>query len=229
MSEDDIDFTNAVSAAYTNAAVGYAGSWPVPHPWLEIAREQIRAFYPPGSTFLDVGCGHGVEAACWARAGYRVVAIDSSPAMIALAKQTVSNVTFHECGWEAIDCLEEKFDVIWCSYVLLHLPKTVVRNVVALTSAALNHSGSVMLATSIAEATQQVNAPIAGLVGQSGSELKVPAVHWNLDELRGLIRPYLVETWFEESQPVADRGLSYAGIWASDVSTSQSLRPVRRR
>lgn len=53
------------------------------------AWEAVRAFVPPGSHVLDAGCGPGGDAEHLARQGYRVTAIDWSPAMVHEARRRV--------------------------------------------------------------------------------------------------------------------------------------------
>jgi len=48
-----------------------------------------------GSVVIDIGCGGGIWAQQLARAGYRPVGIDISPAMIELARQRVPSGEFH--------------------------------------------------------------------------------------------------------------------------------------
>ena len=38
---------------------------------------------PPESTLLDFGCGTGIDALHYAQQGYRVLAYDNSPGMVA--------------------------------------------------------------------------------------------------------------------------------------------------
>jgi SAM-dependent methyltransferase len=56
---------------------------------LESMRRHIRAalrrYAPVGSRVLDLGCGPGLDAACLARAGYHVTALDWSPEMVRAA------------------------------------------------------------------------------------------------------------------------------------------------
>jgi 2-polyprenyl-3-methyl-5-hydroxy-6-metoxy-1,4-benzoquinol methylase len=42
----------------------------------------VEAVVPPGGRLLDLGCGTGLDASHFARGGYRVVAVDWSPAMV---------------------------------------------------------------------------------------------------------------------------------------------------
>jgi SAM-dependent methyltransferase len=50
-------------------------------------RQTIVTHVPPGSRVLDLGCGPGADAEVLARAGYSVVAIDWSPAMVDAARK----------------------------------------------------------------------------------------------------------------------------------------------
>ena len=57
------------------------------------AREVLCGLAEDGSHILDLGCGPGTDATWLAGRGYRVTAIDSSPAMVDEARRRVS-----ECG-----------------------------------------------------------------------------------------------------------------------------------
>jgi SAM-dependent methyltransferase len=48
-----------------------------------------------GGVVVDLGCGSGIWARALADAGYEVVGVDLSPAMIALARRRVPEATFH--------------------------------------------------------------------------------------------------------------------------------------
>src|SRR6185312_6124480 len=50
-------------------------------------RELVTRHISPGSTLLDFGCGTGLDALYYAQQGYRVLAYDNSPGMIARLKQ----------------------------------------------------------------------------------------------------------------------------------------------
>jgi SAM-dependent methyltransferase len=51
--------------------------------------QTVDAFVPAGSHILDLGCGPGSDAEYLARKGYRVTAIDWSPAMVEEARRRV--------------------------------------------------------------------------------------------------------------------------------------------
>jgi SAM-dependent methyltransferase len=51
----------------------------------------LTAQVPPGARMLDLGCGPGADAETLGSAGYRVTAIDSSPRMVAQARQRIAH------------------------------------------------------------------------------------------------------------------------------------------
>lgn len=98
---------------------------------------------PPSGHILDVGCGVGRDALAFARAGYRVTAIDGSTAMVKLARErtagypvSVHHMTFAELDWT------NRFDGFWACASLLHLPQTEQRKVLTDLARALKPSGT---------------------------------------------------------------------------------------
>ncbi|HUB06315.1 MAG TPA: methyltransferase domain-containing protein [Myxococcales bacterium] len=88
-----------------------------------------RAAIVPGESVLDVGCGPGrltLEAARVAGPSARIVGIDPSPEMIALAKrkseQQHSTATFEVAPMQAIPAADGSFDVALACLVLHHVP-----------------------------------------------------------------------------------------------------------
>jgi len=71
----------------------------------------IAAHAPAGSSLLDLGCGPGGDAETLARAGYRVIAIDWSPAMVDQTRQRIARarledrVEVHQIGIHELDRL----------------------------------------------------------------------------------------------------------------------------
>jgi SAM-dependent methyltransferase len=59
----------------------------------------LAAWVPPGAHLLDLGCGPGADATDLAARGYRVTAIDWSPAMVEEARQRVR----HEDVFDRVD------------------------------------------------------------------------------------------------------------------------------
>jgi ubiquinone/menaquinone biosynthesis C-methylase UbiE len=76
---------DAVAASYddtfSSSKIGQAQRGAV---WKELAKA-----FPPGDRTLEIGCGTGVDASFLAKRGVHVVACDSSPQMIAVAKRRI--------------------------------------------------------------------------------------------------------------------------------------------
>jgi SAM-dependent methyltransferase len=74
--------------------------------------DAIRAHVPPGSHLLDLGCGPGTDAVELAGRGYRVTAVDWSPAMVAEATRRARDlgldgrVDVHHVGIHEIEKLQ---------------------------------------------------------------------------------------------------------------------------
>ncbi|MEL7254476.1 MAG: class I SAM-dependent methyltransferase [Pseudomonadota bacterium] len=73
---------------------------------------------PKGGDVLDLGCGPGNSAAMMAREGFRVVATDASPEMVALAAAH-PGVTARQASFDDITG-EDIHDGIWANFSLLH-------------------------------------------------------------------------------------------------------------
>lgn len=88
----------------------------------ELFLAEVRAFVPEGGTILDYGCGPGRLSALLAYHGYRVLGVDPSPGMIALAKQQPLDGLDIEFNVIATDQLRgvprREFDAIVCSSVI---------------------------------------------------------------------------------------------------------------
>jgi SAM-dependent methyltransferase len=83
--------------------------------------ETVLEFVPAESHLLDLGCGPGADEVALARAGYRITAIDWSPAMVRAALARISEagldgrVKVQQLGIHEIDRLEAAaFDAV-CS------------------------------------------------------------------------------------------------------------------
>src|ERR1700733_2710239 len=84
---------------------------------------------PPGSVFLEVGCGRGYHAIRLARRGYRVKAVDFSEAALDIARENVRTAGLEhliEVRREDLVDLsydDETFDYALCWGVLMHVPQ----------------------------------------------------------------------------------------------------------
>ena len=82
--------------------------------------QAVERYVPPGSHLLDLGCGPGTDEAHLAARGYRITAIDLSPAMVREARQRVrargldALVRVEPLGIHDVDRLAPaEFDAAW--------------------------------------------------------------------------------------------------------------------
>jgi len=84
---------------------------------------------PPGSVFLEVGCGLGFHAMRLARHGYKVKAVDFSDAVLDMARENVRAAGLEnliDIGHEDLVGLsydDHAFDYVLCWGVLMHVPR----------------------------------------------------------------------------------------------------------
>ena len=89
---------------------------------MQIQYAMIEKYLNKGSHILDAGCGSGRDSLYFKQKGYKVTAFDASKKMVEFAskflKQEVQLLSFDELTFK------NKFDAIWASASLLHIPKS---------------------------------------------------------------------------------------------------------
>lgn len=97
---------------------------PLFRPWAAMLLD--RAGVSPGQALLDVGCGTGIVARlARERVGAegRVVGVDASPHMLAVARAVAPEIDFREGKAEALPVAEDAaFDVVTCQQALQFFP-----------------------------------------------------------------------------------------------------------
>lgn len=84
--------------------------------------------FPPhkGMDVLDVGCGTGIQLASYQRAGCRVSGIDTSPAMLEVARRRLGEDAFLHLGDAArMPYPDRAFDLVLATTVLHEMPPEV--------------------------------------------------------------------------------------------------------
>jgi len=105
---------------------------------MNAAYEQFLRELPLCANILDAGCGPGRNAAAFLSYGYRVTAVDASPAMVQLAERSGIDarvMTFQQMTFN------EEFDGIWASASVLHVPHAEIREVLSRFARALKPQG----------------------------------------------------------------------------------------
>ena len=85
-----------------------------------IVREILDAL--PVGVALDAACGTGRHAEYLASLGHTVIGVDSSPGMLAHARDKVPAGEFHEADLHALPLDERSVDVVVCAIALSSLP-----------------------------------------------------------------------------------------------------------
>jgi len=115
------------------AAAGWKKWWPV----LERAAQPVSdrlvalARIEPGARVLDIATGSGEPAVTAARRlgpGGRVIAVDQSPAMLAIGRERagklgITNIEFRESDAEALNIPEHDFAAVLCRWGLMFMPE----------------------------------------------------------------------------------------------------------
>ena len=109
-----------VETGYSHWARTYDG----PNPAIEreepIVRE-LLADVAPGMA-LDAACGTGRHAAWLAQLGHKVIGVDTTEAMLAIARGKVEGADFRRGGLEALPVDDASIDVLTCALALEHVP-----------------------------------------------------------------------------------------------------------
>lgn len=108
---------------YDTVAADYLRLLPDDSAESESDRQILRRFieeFPVGSRVLDAGCGAGRMSRLLASEGLTVDGVDLSPAMIALARETVPAAEFRVGDLAALPYDSDSFDGVLAWYSIIH-------------------------------------------------------------------------------------------------------------
>ena len=90
---------------------------------LEIEQPIVREILAglPTGVALDAACGTGRHAAYLASLGHTVIGVDSSPGMLAVAREKVPDGEFHEAELHELPLADDSVDAVVCAIALVHL------------------------------------------------------------------------------------------------------------
>jgi ubiquinone/menaquinone biosynthesis C-methylase UbiE len=112
---------HAVEDGYTAWAPRYDGPNPAIDLEEPIARAMIAAA-PPGDA-LDAACGTGRHAATLAEFGHRVIGVDTTDAMLEIAREKLPAADFRSGRLEQLPVEDETVDLIMCALALTHVER----------------------------------------------------------------------------------------------------------
>jgi ubiquinone/menaquinone biosynthesis C-methylase UbiE len=76
----------------------------------------------PVGVALDAACGTGRHAAYLASHGHEVIGVDTSPEMLARAREKVPDGVFHEVDLHHLPLADDSVDLVVCAIALSHVP-----------------------------------------------------------------------------------------------------------
>jgi ubiquinone/menaquinone biosynthesis C-methylase UbiE len=92
-----------------------------PNQLLEIEQPIVREILDglPVGVALDAACGTGRHAAYLASLGHTVIGVDSSPGMLARAREKVPHGEFHEADLHELPLTDDSVDLVVCAIALV--------------------------------------------------------------------------------------------------------------
>ncbi|MEM1277429.1 MAG: class I SAM-dependent methyltransferase [Pseudomonadota bacterium] len=116
--------------------------------------ERLDAALGRRSAILDIGCGAGLPVDRWLiEAGHRVVGLDISPAMLALARENVPEAEYRLGDMSALAEGSYEVDAIVCIYALFHTERRLHREILAKMRSFLRPSGLLLISTGLRDWT----------------------------------------------------------------------------
>lgn len=86
--------------------------------------DEFTSLLPENARILDVGCGTGVPITRFlVDSGHKVVGIDFSEGMLALAREHVPEAEFYQKDITELDFDENSFDALTAGYCIFHVPR----------------------------------------------------------------------------------------------------------
>jgi ubiquinone/menaquinone biosynthesis C-methylase UbiE len=90
---------------------------------LELEQPVVREILDslPVGVALDAACGTGRHSAYLASLGHRVIGVDTSPEMLARAREKVPEGEFHEADLHDVPLADDSVDLVVCAIALSHV------------------------------------------------------------------------------------------------------------
>ena len=192
------EWQKQIEGAYDEGAAGYDKSWQAPYEWLQESRDNFVSNVKQGSVVLDLGCGTGLDSKWLTEQNYRVIGSDVSRNMLKYARRRCPTVPFFLSDLSMLDLPKDSFEAIWFSYVLLHIPRNEVDDLLKRIKNWLIKGGVLFLSTSLGEFSGEEKGAIAGLKrDDSEHEIQVNAVRWSKSDLEQKLSEEFEMIWSE--------------------------------
>jgi len=187
-----------------------------------------------GQVVLDLGCGHGDQAAELAVRGARVIGIDGSEELLAVAQaRKIANAEFRLGDLRALPEFDDPVDGIWCSFATAYVPE--LRPILADWRRQIKRGGWIAL-TEIDDLF--AHEPVEGQTREFLAEYARDALAKNRYDFHmgRKLRSHLEQTGFTifSEQRVPDKELSFDGpadpeivrAWVERLNRMKSLRDL---
>lgn len=126
MSGHDADRLNTIHrATYNGVAARYAVVNEQMPPAVLDSAQQLLVAVGASARILELGCGHGRDAAWFEARGAYVVAVDLSAGMLAETQRRVSGPIV-QLNMRDLAFRDMTYDGVWSNAAMLHLPKSLV-------------------------------------------------------------------------------------------------------
>lgn len=148
------DHTSSNRATYDRIAVRYAQHQNQPRtPDEDLFSTFERAFLakvPPAGVVADMGCGPAMDGGRFAAQGYRVVGLDLSAGMLAVAAQLLPG-RLVQGDLRALPLVSGQLDALWSVASLLHVPERDTLKVLLEFRRTLHDTGTLALITALGD------------------------------------------------------------------------------
>lgn len=152
------DFTQVVTT-YDAVAVDYAARFPTTEPEDVLDLAMINHFVArlgPTPTVLDAGCGTGRISRYLADRGCRIIGLDLSPGMVAVARRDHPDLAFTVGSIVDLPYADASVDAALYWYSVIHSPDALVPQIVAETARVVRPGGHVLLAFQVGSGSRDV-------------------------------------------------------------------------
>ena len=146
----------------------------------------FEKYLTPGDHILDAGCGPGLHAEHFISKDFKVSGFDASSEFVKMC-QKIEGLSAEQKTFQELD-YEEKFDAIWSSASLLHVPKEEIDDVLQKLFKALKPGGFCYICVKEGEGLAEENGRFFTLYTQEGLE-KIVLKQKGMKLVRSWIEP----------------------------------------
>jgi SAM-dependent methyltransferase len=196
---DDDAFLAAVTKVYDDGWSDYTRTWKERDDLQSEEWRQFTAAVKPGGSVLDVGCNSGRDTRQLLDLGYRVTGLDVSEEALRQFREQCPGARAIKMSLLDLTDLEEQFDGIWFSFVLVHIPFRLVPRALAALDSVLHPEGSMMMMVTVIEDSEERIHNSRVMFDEHGVARKVPVAHWAPEPLIARFRSRFKISWMNLS------------------------------